>query len=133
MRWGIWPPEWVKLLGQGGLNWVPTVYRFLSGTTTYTRWWEILDVWNIAMFVPLGIFLTVLWKKLASWRGLAAGAGVSLGIELFQPLVGRSFDVDDLIHNVLGVAAGLLIGLLLCRVASGLAGKIRGEANTAGG
>ena len=39
--------------------------------------------------------------------------GVSIFIELVQPLVGRTRDVDDLILNTLGALLGWLIVLLV--------------------
>lgn len=42
-------------------------------------------------------------------QALAAAVIVPLVVELFQLIVGRSFDVDDLICNFLGIAAGCLI------------------------
>ena len=53
---------------------------------------------NTAMFIPSGIFLPIIYKKLNSfWKC----------IELIQlPFSVRASDVDDLILNVLGVAIG---------------------------
>ena len=63
---------------------------------------------NTAMFIPSGIFLPIIYKKLNSfWKVVSAGALFSLCIELIQlPFSVRASDVDDLILNVLGVAIG---------------------------
>ena len=63
---------------------------------------------NVGMFIPSGILLPILYKRLHSfWRVLAAGAIMSLCIELLQlPFAVRASDVDDLILNTLGVAIG---------------------------
>ena len=63
---------------------------------------------NAAIFVPTGIILPILYKRLNSLRRVtAAGAGMSLAIELMQlPFAVRASDVDDLILNTLGCAAG---------------------------
>ena len=63
---------------------------------------------NTAMFIPSGIVLPIIYKKLNSfWKVVAAGALISLCIELIQlPFSVRASDVDDLILNVLGVAIG---------------------------
>ena len=69
-------------------------------------------IWNVvgnaAMFIPSGIILPVLYKKLNSFgRVIAAGAFISLCIEILQlPFSSRASDIDDLILNTLGVAAG---------------------------
>ncbi len=63
---------------------------------------------NFGMFIPSGIILPILYKRLNTfWRVLAAGALMSLCIELLQlPFVARISDVDDLILNTLGTAVG---------------------------
>lgn len=63
---------------------------------------------NTAMFIPSGILLPILYKRLDGFfKTLAAGASISLGIEVLQlPFSVRSTDVDDLILNTLGAAIG---------------------------
>ena len=63
---------------------------------------------NTAMFIPSGIVLPIIYKRLNSfWKVVAAGAMISLCIEIIQlPFSVRASDVDDLILNVLGVAIG---------------------------
>ncbi len=72
---------------------------------------------NIAMFVPLGVLLPLLWEKFRRWYGmLAAGFSVSLVIEAVQYLAHRGiFDVDDLAANTLGAMVGFwLVMVLVC-------------------
>ena len=66
---------------------------------------------NVAMFIPSGIILPVLYPRLRSFcRTAAAGAGISLCIELLQlPFFDRATDIDDLILNTAGCAVGYLI------------------------
>lgn len=63
---------------------------------------------NTAMFIPSGIVLPIIYRKLNNfWKVIAAGAMMSLCIEIIQlPFRVRASDVDDLILNVLGVAIG---------------------------
>ena len=70
------------------------------------QWLNVLL--NIAMFVPLGILVPLIWPKFQKWyRMLPAGFGVSLLIELAQLLTGSGlFDVDDLFNNTLGAMMG---------------------------
>ena len=65
-------------------------------------------VGNTTMFLPLGIVWPVCFRQLnIPGKALAAGAGVSLTIELLQlPFFDRVSDVDDLILNTLGFALG---------------------------
>jgi len=74
---------------------------------------------NVLLFVPLGLFARVLWK-----RGLIGtfliGFTASLLIEITQlsanfgtaPFVYRIFDVDDLMNNTTGAVLGWLGGAL---------------------
>ena len=68
--------------------------------------WNVVG--NMAMFIPSGIILPIIYKKLNSIEKVAAaGAFISLCIELLQlPFASRASDIDDLIMNTLGVAAG---------------------------
>ena len=70
---------------------------------------------NTAMFIPSGIVLPVVFKRLDTfWKVLAAGAGLSLAIELLQlPFSERATDIDDLLLNTLGTAAGYGIRALV--------------------
>ena len=65
-------------------------------------------VGNVIMFVPLGIFLPMLWTRFRPlWRCLLWGGAIIVCVELIQlfALVG-SCDFDDLLLNVIGIAMG---------------------------
>lgn len=67
---------------------------------------------NVALFVPLGFFLPVLWGRFRKVITCAAfGAVFSLTIEVLQMLTFRATDVNDLITNT----AGTLLGFLLAK------------------
>ena len=70
---------------------------------------------NICLFIPTGILLPVLYRRLDSFRKvLSAGAGLSLVIEIIQLLLPNSVtDIDDLILNTAGVAIGYGIYMLV--------------------
>ena len=79
-----------------------------------------LQIWlnvllNIALFVPLGVLLPLLWKPFRKWyAALGAGFGVSLLIELAQLLTARGMcDVDDLFTNTLGAMLGWCAAMLV--------------------
>ena len=63
---------------------------------------------NTAMFIPSGIVLPIVYRKLDSLgKVLASGAMLSLCIEIVQlPFSVRASDVDDLILNTAGVLIG---------------------------
>ncbi|MBQ9887053.1 MAG: VanZ family protein [Lachnospiraceae bacterium] len=87
------------------INLIPMVHLFRYGTIR-NKIWNVVG--NMVMFIPSGIVLPIVYKKLKSfWKVIAAGALISLCIELLQlPLATRATDIDDLILNTLGVAAG---------------------------
>lgn len=63
---------------------------------------------NMAMFIPSGIVLPLVYKRLDTfWKVLVTGAGISLCIEIIQlPFSVRATDIDDLILNTIGVIMG---------------------------
>ncbi|MDL4774694.1 MULTISPECIES: VanZ family protein [Thermomonosporaceae] len=78
---------------------------------------------NLALLAPLGVLLPVVAVRLRGpLRLVVVGALSSLAIELVQGLfvMGRAFDVDDLILNTAGVLlAYLLIGRRVSRMVRG--------------
>ncbi|MDR1185935.1 MAG: VanZ family protein [Bifidobacteriaceae bacterium] len=77
---------------------------------------------NVALFIPLGVFVRVLWDRGVVVATLA-GAGLSAFVETTQ-LTGvwglyrcayRVFDVDDIITNTTGALIGALMALALPR------------------
>ena len=69
---------------------------------------------NIAMFVPLGVFLPVLWPR-QRWWTFPAGIALSCSIELVQRqfLDWRSPQVRDVVWNGTGALLGFLGWLLV--------------------
>ena len=70
---------------------------------------------NVAMFIPSGIVLPIIYKRLDSFiKVILAGGGISLCIEIIQlPFSVRATDIDDLILNTLGVIVGYGIYALI--------------------
>ncbi|WP_164668203.1 VanZ family protein [Virgibacillus doumboii] len=101
--------EWV------GVNLVPfdTIedYLFLF-SHGYMSTAIINLIGNIIVFIPLGILLVLLNKKITPIKMITIGFGSTLTIETTQlvfsmsGLLSRSFDIDDLILNTLGVIIG---------------------------
>ncbi|MCP9948874.1 VanZ family protein [Actinomadura madurae] len=81
---------------------------------------------NLALLAPLGVLLPLVWTSLRGPVRLALLTGVlSLAIETVQGtvVVGRAFDIDDVILNVAGVVvAYLLLGRRLSRTLRGTSG-----------
>ena len=70
---------------------------------------------NVAMFIPSGIVLPIIYKRLDTFlKVLLAGGSISLCIEIIQlPFSVRATDIDDLILNVVGVVMGYGIYALI--------------------
>lgn len=66
---------------------------------------------NFVMLLPLGIYLPLRYRRMNGfWQVLAAGLLVSVGIETLQLVTSfRSADVDDVLLNTTGAAAGYLL------------------------
>ena len=68
------------------------------------------SILNIALFVPLGLFLPLMWTRFRRFRPAAVfGFCLSLTIELLQMLTFRATDVNDLITNLVGTVIGFLL------------------------
>lgn len=67
---------------------------------------------NIILFVPFGYFTSYYCKLNKSYLNLFITFVTSLTIELIQMGIGRSFDIDDLILNILGGLIGYLIYII---------------------
>ena len=63
---------------------------------------------NVAMFIPSGIVLPIIYRRLDTFvKVLLASGSISLCIEMMQlPFSVRASDIDDLILNTAGVMLG---------------------------
>ena len=65
---------------------------------------------NIALFLPLGIGLPLLWKQYDSFcKTVFWESTISLCIEIAQLFTYRTTDINDLITNVTGTILGYLV------------------------
>lgn len=85
-------------------NWEPFRYMFSDGKGSLL---------NVALFVPMGLFLPLLWQAFRNPVKLTFfGFLVSLMIEFLQIFTRRATDVNDLITNTVGSLAGWLLAML---------------------
>ncbi len=80
---------------------------------------------NLLVFVPLGLFPALLFRKESWFRAVWVGGGLSLLIELGQYFLGRATDVDDVILNTLGALLGYWLFLLLRQIAPSFTQQFR--------
>lgn len=79
---------------------------------------KLLMVLNFCLFLPMGIFLPIVLRKI-SWsvaKVTVTGGLISIGIEVVQVLfAGRMGDIDDIIFNTAGCMAGGILWKLFSR------------------
>jgi len=95
----------------GGTNLMPfrEILRYEIGSSSFYK----QVVGNILLFVPLGYFST----RYCNLKGLGIVSFIMLLcstiIESVQHFIGRSFDIDDIILNLVGGVIGFLIHIAL--------------------
>lgn len=79
----------------------------------------VLSLLNVAMFIPLGFFLPLLWKKYRKIRNtFLFGLFGTIAIETAQLLTYRATDINDVITNTVGALMGYLLFWLSHRLLS---------------
>jgi glycopeptide antibiotics resistance protein len=69
---------------------------------------------NIALFVPVGLFLLLLFGSRLWWLALAAAIVLTSSIETVQRAVpGRVSDERDIAANTIGAVVGIVLGAVL--------------------
>lgn len=92
-------------------NFIPfkEMFRYQIGSGMFIR----QVVGNVFMFAPFGFFLGYLLKLDKVTPAFILSLITSFTIEVTQSKIGRIFDIDDIILNVLGGIIGTYIYLLL--------------------
>ncbi len=95
----------------GTNNFIPfhEIFRYDFGSFYFIR--NILG--NILLFVPFGYFVSRIMETRKPFAMLIISLITSVVIEVTQLLIGRTFDVDDIILNLIGGLFGFLIYLLI--------------------
>ena len=89
-------------------NFIPTIYKIIIGEYTLDSWGKAMIVGNFLMFIPMGIMLPLVFKNINKKNIFVVAILITLSIEILQPIVGRSFDIDDIIMNFIGSIIGYL-------------------------
>lgn len=101
-----------------GINMVPfhTIFSYYKVYHFFSDEFFINVIGNMALFVPWGFGLLLLWKKNRKpMRFLLLSLMLPLFIEFVQLFIGRQVDIDDIILNFLGSIIGGLIYRWLSR------------------
>lgn len=90
-----------------GVNFIPfrEILRFKFGS----RMFMYNVVGNIVLFIPFGYFISDALKAKKISHILVVSFIVSLTAEIIQSQIGRAFDVDDILLNVIGSIVGFMI------------------------
>lgn len=105
---------------QGGYNFIPfrVIYDSIEKGILYSDW-DFLFVniiGNIAVFMPMGFFVPLLFRNITLKKTLLIGFLGSLCIEICQIPQKRVTDIDDLWLNTLGAFAGYLVYILFRKI-----------------
>ena len=110
--------------GVHGVN--VTLFKELTRYQVGSRLFYRNIIGNILMFIPFGFF-TSYYLKLEKKRTIfCLTLIVSIIIELIQLKIGRAFDVDDIILNMVGSIIGYFVYRLMDKVFGDLSDNIKG-------
>lgn len=108
--------HWLTLLTGGQIEMyfqVGSVNLTPFRTFSFDPWSLLILLGNVIMFIPIGFFITLLWRNISWFRLFSIGLLTTFSIETVQLFVGRTFDIDDILLNTLGVVLGGLFHRLL--------------------
>ena len=90
----------------GTNNFIPfhEIFRYEFGSSYFIH----NIVGNILMFIPFGYFVSHILRAKSPLGMLVISIVTSIVIEYTQLMIGRTFDVDDIILNVVGSLLGYL-------------------------
>ena len=97
-----------------------TLFKELTRYQVGTRLFYRNIVGNIIMFIPFGFFTSYYLKLERKSFIFFLALIVSIVIELIQLRIGRAFDIDDILLNIVGS----MIGYFLYRLIDKLFGKL---------
>ncbi|WP_155592262.1 VanZ family protein [Lysinibacillus cavernae] len=113
----------LTIFGRGTSHYLEMNLHPFSGYIDAWKKYSLRDlqncIFNIVMFVPLGIFLPLIMPKFNVFKWLLlVVVGATVSIETYQTLTGAGiFELDDLINNTLGG----IIGYQLYRLGASIA------------
>ncbi len=110
--------------GVHGIN--VTLFKELTRYQIGTKLFYRNIIGNIIMFIPFGFF-TSYYLKLSKKRTIFyLTLVVSVVIELIQLKIGRAFDVDDIILNMVGSLLGYYLYRIMDKIFGDLSDTIKG-------
>lgn len=97
-------------INYGTNNFIPfkEIFRYEVGS----KWFIQNILGNIIMFIPFGLFVAYLMKTRKALPTIFITIVISATIEYTQLQIGRTFDIDDILLNLVGGIAGYMIYLI---------------------
>lgn len=113
-------------INYGGINLIPfkEMFRYEFGSYKFIK--NIIG--NILLFVPYGFFSSYYLNNRKIGTNVILCLIASLAIESIQYYIGRVFDIDDIILNVLGGFIGCLLYVALTTIKSKLPNFMKSDA-----
>ena len=111
--------------GEHGIN--ITLFRELTRYPVGSHLFYRNVIGNIALFIPFGFFTSFYLKLDKKRYVIFLTMLVSLVIEFIQLNIGRAFDIDDIVLNVVGGFLGYLIYRIIDKLFGDFDGNIKGS------
>ena len=114
-----------EMNSSSGVNIIPftEIMRYEVGTNSF----YLNVVGNIMLFVPFGYFVSSYVKASKVSHILLVSGITSFTIEAVQHFIGRSFDIDDILLNVVGAIIGFLLYIGLTAIKKHLPKFLRSD------
>lgn len=95
-------------------NFIPfrEIFRYHIGSRLFLK--NVLG--NVLLFMPFGFFSSYYLKFRKPWVILGLTLVTSFSIEVVQMAIGRVFDVDDILLNIVGGYLGYLIYYVISKI-----------------
>lgn len=124
---GSFYPSWAETAaGAANLSDMLTPFQEIRRALRAQSYWLLfMLLGNIIMFMPIGFFPALLFRRWRWWKSLLAGLCTSVTIEFIQFFIGRSTDIDDVILNTAGALAGFWFFCLLRMLFPKFTGKFQ--------
>ena len=100
-------------LFSGCFNFVPAFLKVHTGEFTIGRWVRTMLEGNLVMFVPMGFFLPFVSRKIKIRNIWWLAVLIPCFVEILQPIIGRSFDIDDVLMNFAGIIIGYFVAIIV--------------------
>ncbi len=110
--------------GTHGIN--LTLFKEMTRYQLGTRLFYRNIIGNIIMFIPFGFFTSYYLKLERKTFVFFLSVIVSIVIELIQLNIGRAFDIDDILLNIVGSMLGYFLYRIIDRIFGKLSDTLKG-------